>query len=39
MKLADGETVADQHEQSVSFSIDEYQKGEREIFNQLSEGH
>ena len=38
MKLADGETVADQHEQSVSFSLDDYQKGEREIFNQLSEG-
>ena len=38
MKLADGETVADQHEQSVSFSIDEYQKGKKEIFNQLSEG-
>ena len=38
MKLADGETVADQHEESVSFSIEEYHKGKIEIFNQLSEG-
>ncbi|QDP49253.1 MAG: hypothetical protein Tp1100DCM1099271_16 [Prokaryotic dsDNA virus sp.] len=38
MPLPKEEAMDDQHHDSIMFSIDDYQKGDRDSFNQLSEG-
>ena len=38
MPLPKTETMAEQYHQSVVFSIDDYQKGNRDAFNQLPDG-
>ena len=38
MPLGKGAKINEQFHPSVSFSIDDFQKGKRETFNQLSEG-
>ena len=38
MPLGKDTKLQDQHHESISFSIDDFQKGQREQFNKLSEG-
>jgi len=38
MPLPKGDEVAEQYHTSVIFSVDDYQKGNREAFNQLADG-
>jgi len=38
MPLAKGDQIEEQYHKSVIFSMDEYQKGNTEVFNNLSEG-
>ena len=38
MPLPKGDKIAEQYHTSVTFSIDDFQKGKKETFNQLSEG-
>ena len=38
MPLPKGDKIAEQYHTSVKFSIDDFQKGKKETFNQLSEG-
>ena len=38
MPLPKGDKIAEQYHTSVTFSMDDFQKGKKETFNQLSEG-
>jgi len=38
MPLPKGDKIAEQYHTSVVFDLEKYQKGQKEIFNQLSEG-
>ena len=38
MPLGKDTKIHEQHHESISFSIDDFQKGQREQFNKLSEG-
>ena len=38
MPLPKGDKIAEQYHTGVVFDLEKYQKGQKEIFNQLSEG-
>ena len=38
MPLPKGDDMAEQYHTSVIFSVDDYQKGNRDAFNQLADG-